>query len=167
VKYSAEVSAAIARWGPAYGVTIDPALVHAIIEKESSHGRALVTDEGGGRFSYGPMMVLDSTARGLGVRSPATLKDPATGIWYGVKYLAGLLRQFPGDVARAVASYNAGPSAPDAAGHYKNQPYVDRVLAFWRRFRGVAVASAPAAGLLAVGVLVLLLLSRRRRAIAF
>src|SRR3972149_2731493 len=122
----AEVGSATGRWAPEYGVTIEPALVHAVIEKESSH-RALVTDEGGGRFSYGPMMVLDSTARGLGARNPASLKDPARGISYGVKYLGQLLRQFRGDLAQVLAAYNAGPDVrrSRATGRFPNQSYVD------------------------------------------
>lgn len=161
MKYDLEVRDAIARWAPAYGVTIDPALVHAIIEKESTHGRTLVTDEGRGRFSYGPMMVLDSTARGLGFPDPPALaRSAAVGISAGVKYLATLLHAYPGDVERAIASYNAGPSP--ATRPFRNQTYVDRVLGFWRVFR----RAAPAVGAGIVALVVIVLLVRRSRAAA-
>lgn len=165
MKYDAEVSRAIAKWQPVYGVTIPPELVHAIIEKESTHGLYLQTDETKKRRSYGPMMVLDTTATSvLGVADPASLKDPARGIWYGVQYLAQLLKRFPGDVARAVSAYNAGPGNAklSTAGKYPNQDYVNKVLAFWKRYRGAVVAVAPAAALLLIGGL--LLFSARRRA---
>jgi len=108
------------------------------------------------------MMVLDTTATSmLHVIDPTTLRDPATGIWYGVQYLAQLLKQFSGDVARAVSAYNtgAGRAKLSAAGTYPNQGYVSKVLGFLKRYQGTAVAAAPAALLLILG----LLLSRRRR----
>ena len=163
MKYDREVVAAIARWAPVYGVRIDPYLVHAIIEQESNHGRALWTNEGGGRYSWGPMMVLDSTAKGLGYPNPSALIDPPLGILAGVKYLATLVKRYPGQLARAVASYNAGPSAPDARGRYPNQPYVDRVLSFQRLYAMGSGAAAPQTAGLLLGTLVLFLLSRRRR----
>lgn len=165
MRYDPEVTAAITRWAPTYGVAIDPALVHAIIEKESSHGAQLETDEGGGRHSYGPMMVLDSTARGYGIQNPATLKDPTLGIWYGVRYLAEQLKTFRGDTARAISAYNAGPfqSRPNAAGRFPNQAYVNAVLGFWRRFKSTAVGLAPVAGLAVAALLLLWLAARHRR----
>lgn len=163
MKYDAEVARAIAHWAPHYGVGIAPSLVHAIIEKESTHGRSLVTDEPGGHKSYGPMMVLDTTAAGMGVSNPASLKDPALGIWYGVRYFAKQLQRFTGDTARAIAAYNAGPgnAQRNAAGRFPNQSYVDRVLSFWKQYGGAA--SGAAAGALLVAV-TLYVLARRRRA---
>jgi soluble lytic murein transglycosylase-like protein len=162
MKYDAEVAAAIARWGPAKGVAIDPALVHAIIQKESSHGASLETAETKGRRSYGPMMVLDSTAVGLGASNPAALRDPATGIDYGVRYFAGLLQRFPGDTARAISAYNTGPgnAVRNAAGRFPNQFYVDAVSGWWKTYK----YAAPAAGsLLSLIPLALFLWSRFRK----
>lgn len=163
MKYDAEVAAAVRYWSPTIGVTIDPRLVHAIIQKESSHVK-LVTEETLGRRSYGPMMVLDSTARGMGVKDPATLKDPATGIWWGVRYLAGLLHQFPGDPLRAVSAYNTGPgnAKRNKAGKFPNQSYVDGVMGWWRIYGGAASGGAAAIAGLVVGAF-LLLRARRRR----
>lgn len=158
MKYDIEVARAIARWAPVYGVSIPPSLVHAIIEKESGHGRWLSTDESKGRVSYGPMMVLDSTARELGASNPAALRDPAAGISYGVKYLAKLLRQY-GSTVRAVHAYNGwggGPvtDVPNA--------YVDAVLGIWKRYRGAVAIAAPAVAMLAL--LAVGLTARRRQA---
>jgi len=162
MKYDAEVTGAIARWGPGYGVTIDPHLVHAIIQRESSHGAALETAESRGRKSYGPMMVLDSTALSLGAANPASLKDPATGIWYGVKYLASLLAKFPGDTARAISAYNTGPgnAVRNSSGRFPNQSYVDAVLRWWRIYGYAVAGGAATLGLVAFA---LFLWSQMRR----
>lgn len=164
MKYDAQVSSAVARWGPAYGVTIDPALVHAIIQRESSHGAQLETAESKGRKSYGPMMVLDDTARALGVPDPATLRDPAQGISIGVRYFASLLKRFPGDTARAISAYNTGPgnAVRNKAGRFPNQSYVDAVTAWWKTYKYAAVGSSSALGLIAVLLFFWFQLRRRR-----
>jgi len=175
VRWDAEVAAAVKRWGPIYGVAIDPALVHAIIQKESSHGTVLTTAEPGGHFSFGPMMVLDTTATELGAKIPSSLTDPATGISYGVRYLAQQLRRYGGRVYDAIAAYNAGSARKDTSGRYVNtkglpvvQSYVDVVLGYWNRYRlsvvQGATRAAPVAALALAGVAVLWLASRRRRA---
>lgn len=166
MKYDAEVSRAIAHWGPAYGVVIPPALVHAIIQRESSHGRTLVTNEPRNRKSYGPMMVLDTTATSIfHLSDPSALKDPALGIWYGVAYLAQQLKRFPGDVARAVSAYNAGAGNArlNASGTYRNQSYVSAVLGFLKQYQGTVAVSAVPLSLIVIGGL-LYLTARRRRA---
>lgn len=162
MKYDAEVAAAIARWAPFYSVTIDPHLVHAIIQRESSHGAMLQTAESKGRMSYGPMMVLDSTAAYFGASNPAALKDPATGILYGVRYFASLLKKFPGDVARAISAYNTGPgnAVRNSSGRFPNQSYVDSVTGWWKVYGYAMTGGASAIGLV---MLVLFLWSRVRR----
>lgn len=164
VTFDPEVSAAVAYWGPALGVTIDPKLVHAVIQKESSHGAFDSTQEPNGHTSYGPMMVLDTTAAMYGVSDPTELTDPATGIYWGVRYLADQLRRFPGDIPRAVSAYNAGPGNANrnAAGKFPNQSYVDSVMGWWKLYGGGALAGGAAIIGLLVGVF-LLLRARRRR----
>lgn len=167
MKYVAEVNRAVAQWGPRYGVSLDPALVHAVIERETRHGAAgLVGNEPDGDRSWGPMQVKGATARTvLGVADPSTLKDAATGIWHGTRYLASLLARFKGDVARAVAGYNAGPGnavrRPD--GTFRNQAYVAAVLGHWNTYRRVLGTAAPAAGLLVLVAVGAYLWTRRRR----
>ena len=165
MKYDAEVSAATAHWSRALGVVIDPRLVHAVIERESRHGKYVQTNEGGGRWSYGPMMVLDATARAFGVVSPESLKAPALGIYYGVRALGEELKRFHGDTWRAVSAYNTGASRANrnAAGRFPNQAYVDAVRGFWNQYGG-AVAGSGVAALVAVAGILVLLRARRRRA---
>ncbi len=157
MRYDSEVRQAIARWAPAYGVSIPVELVHAIIEQESTHGRTLVSEEPGGRRSYGPMMVLDTTAKGeLGIADPRVMaENAALGISAGVRYLAKMLQRFRGDVRSAVSAYNAG-----AGGVGRNPGYVAKVLGYFNLYR----AAAPSAlGLVVLGVAAWALLGRKRR----
>jgi len=160
MRFDAEVSAAVSAARRVYGISVDPALVHAVIQKETGHtAPAAGTPEPGGRFSYGPMQVLDSTARLHGIEDPATLLVPSLGIRIGTYELARLLKKFGGSVARALAGYNAGPG------------YGDAVLAFWRKYRGQlgGALAGSAAGLVGGGLALLLVTAlmtarRRRRA---
>jgi len=128
-------------------------LVHGIIEAESGHGKHMVTVEPDGDISRGPMMVKWATAKTLGVTDPGSLLRPDVGIFYGVKYLAQLLRRFKGDSQRAAAAYNgSGPHA---------RAYAVKVLAYAKRYAAVAV---PVAAL--VALLALVFLMPRRRAAA-
>lgn len=162
-KWDAEVRAAVNLTRGRYGIAVDPGLVHAVIERETRHGALPITGtlEPNGHHSYGPMQVQDTTAAMHGITDPTTLAVPSIGIRIGTFELARLMKLFPGDTARAVAAYNAGPgnAARNAStGRFVNQPYVDAVLSFWRRYAGAAV---PAAAVL-VGAAVLWWYFRRR-----
>jgi uncharacterized protein (TIGR03382 family) len=167
LRWDAEVSAAVANAARLYGIRPDPALVHAVIERETLHGRLPITGtrEPNGRYSYGPMQVMDTTAAMHGITDPKSLVTPSIGIRVGTFELARLLRLFPGDTARAVAAYNAGAgnARRRSDGSFINQPYVDAVLGFWARFKTVATQAAPAAGLLAAALFAWWFLGRRRR----
>ena len=170
MKWDAEVSAAVSAARRLYGVALDPALVHAVIEKETLHGRLSITGtkEPNGHYSYGPMQVLDTTAAMHGITEPATLAVPSIGIRIGTYELARLVRLFPGDTARAVAAYNAGSGNAERStvpGKFFNQSYVDAVLGFWQQYRGpLAVGAGILVGLAAIVALVVV--ARRRHAFA-
>jgi soluble lytic murein transglycosylase-like protein len=87
---------------------VDPALVKAIITKESSwNPNAYRAEPGIGDASRGLMQILYNTASGLGYSGPADgLFDPQTNIEYGTRYLASVMGQYgyPG----GVSAYNAG-----------------------------------------------------------
>jgi MinD-like ATPase involved in chromosome partitioning or flagellar assembly len=79
-RYQPNLEMLLAPTTPGDAEKIPPALVHAIIEKESRHGVYTETHEPGNRMSYGPMMVLDTTATSVfHVADPSSLRDPATG----------------------------------------------------------------------------------------
>jgi soluble lytic murein transglycosylase-like protein len=108
---------------------IDPALVHAVVETESNYQPGAKSHVG----ARGLMQVMPATGRDLGVASAALLFDPQANLEAGVKYLKWLLAQFNGDLASALAAYNAGPAA--VARHRgippyrETQDYVRKVLA--------------------------------------
>ncbi len=74
---------------------------------------------------------MPSTAASLGVTEPL---DPAQSIEGGARYLSGLLHQFAGNTADALAAYNAGPGAVEQYGgvppYPETQQYVAKVLGY-------------------------------------
>jgi soluble lytic murein transglycosylase-like protein len=160
VPFQAEVSAAVAHWSRELGVTIDPALVHAILERESGHAtnpayvrNGGIVPEPGGHHSYGPMQLYDDTIRTqlkLGFPPEDLATHPALGIWYGTKFLGMLLARAKGDVKAALAHWNTGPT------------YWTGVSALWDKYRKqLATAAVP---VLALAALAVWILARRRRA---
>jgi soluble lytic murein transglycosylase-like protein len=81
---------------------VDPELVHAVVQAESGY-RANARSPVGAR---GLMQVMPATAKDFGIRN---LYDPHNNLEAGVQYLKFLLDRF--DLKRAIAAYNAGPSA--------------------------------------------------------
>jgi soluble lytic murein transglycosylase-like protein len=80
-------------------------LVHRIIIRESKYQAQLLGSGG----AIGLMQIKLATARGLGYTGTAEgLRDPATNLMYGIKYLAGAFRAANGAYDRAVHYYAAG-----------------------------------------------------------
>ena len=108
---------------------VDPELVHAVVQAESNY-RADAKSQVGAR---GLMQVMPSTARDFGIKN---LYDPYNNLEAGVQYLKFLLVQFPGDLKRAIAAYNAGPGAvakyKGIPPYRETQQYVKKVLQNFR-----------------------------------
>ncbi|WP_206934115.1 transglycosylase SLT domain-containing protein [Roseococcus thiosulfatophilus] len=94
---------------------LEPGLLAALIGLESG-GRAGATSPAGAR---GPAQIMPATARDPGFGMPplpeAALNDPAQAIPWGAAYLARLRDHFGGDMAKALAAYNAGPGRVEQA----------------------------------------------------
>ncbi|WP_317995531.1 lytic transglycosylase domain-containing protein [Vulcanimicrobium alpinum] len=105
---------------------VDPKLVFAMIDAESHGDPSAVSRVG----AQGLMQLMPDTSALYGVVNPF---DPYQNVDGGTRYLHDLLRRYRGNVRLAVAAYNAGPGAVDAARgipHYaETRAYVDRVVA--------------------------------------
>jgi soluble lytic murein transglycosylase-like protein len=110
-----------------YGV--DPKLVTAVAKSESGFDPNALSSVG----AVGIMQLMPATAESLGVRD---IHNPRENIEGGVKYLKELLTTFNGDVAKAVAAYNAGPQAVinynGVPPYNETQEYVGKVLQQYR-----------------------------------
>ncbi|MDE2691982.1 MAG: lytic transglycosylase domain-containing protein [Acidobacteriota bacterium] len=103
VPYGGLILSAAARHG------VDPLLVAAIVQAESSFDTEAVSPRG----ALGLMQMMPTTAEQLGV---ADAYDPGQNLDAGVSYLAYLLRRFDDDLVLALAGYNAGPGTVDRFG---------------------------------------------------
>ena len=83
---------------------VSPDLVKSVIAVESEFDQWAVSSKG----ARGLMQLMPATARRFGV---ADSFDARQNIFAGTQYLRMLLDQFGGDVALALAAYNAGPNA--------------------------------------------------------
>lgn len=111
------------RAADAYDVPVD--LLKAVAKAESNFTADAVSRCG----AQGVMQLMPGTARAMGVKDPF---DPAQNIMGGAKYLSQMLNTFDGDVAKAVAAYNAGPNAIKKYGGVmpSQQGYVSKVLGY-------------------------------------
>jgi soluble lytic murein transglycosylase-like protein len=118
----------IARAAATHGVP--PGLVKAVIAAESNFNPRAHSPKG----AQGLMQLMPATAADMGVRDPWRAEQNVEG---GTRYLARMLDRY-GDWSRALAAYNAGPEAVDRYSgippYRETRQYVDRVLAYYRRY---------------------------------
>ena len=109
---------------------LPPALVKAVIAAESAFDPSAVSHRG----AQGLMQLMPETAASLGVADPL---EPESNVRGGAGYLRAMIDRY-GDLSRALAAYNAGPSAVDRYGGVPPYPetrdYVDRVLTYYRSY---------------------------------
>jgi hypothetical protein len=124
--YAAEITAAASANG------LDPALLAGLIKQESGFNPTAGSSAG----ARGLTQLMPGTAAGLGV---SNVLDPVQSINGGAKYLKQQLDAFGGDVAKALAAYNAGPGAVQRFGgnppYAETQTYVRAVQANAASFR--------------------------------
>jgi soluble lytic murein transglycosylase-like protein len=113
---------------------LDPALLHAVIAVESAYDPAAVSPKG----ALGLMQLMPATAARYGVRDPF---DVEQNLAAGASHLRGLIDRYAGDTALALAAYNAGSGAVQAAGgrippYAETRRYVPAVLRRYAELRG-------------------------------
>jgi len=120
----------ITQYSTDYGV--DRSLVKAVIHAESSYNPQAVSHKG----AIGLMQLMPGTAQDLKVVNSF---DPQDNIRGGVRYLRFLLDTFRGDVALALAAYNAGLSKVARYGgippYEETRNYVTRVLSLQKNYQ--------------------------------
>jgi soluble lytic murein transglycosylase-like protein len=129
VPYGAEITAAAKKYG------IDPALLAGLVKQESGFN----PNAGSPAGARGLTQLMPGTAAGLGV---SNVLDPVQSLDGGAKYLRAQLDTFGGDVARALAAYNAGPGAVQRYGgvppYAETQNYVRAVQANAAAYRAAS-----------------------------
>jgi soluble lytic murein transglycosylase len=109
---------------------VPPALVKAVIAAESMFDSEAVSHAG----ALGLMQLMPKTARALGVEDPLRPDENVRG---GTEYLRAMLDRY-GDFSRALAAYNAGPTAVDrhkgVPPYRETRAYVQRVLTYYRHY---------------------------------
>jgi Transglycosylase SLT domain len=104
---------------------VDPILLYAQMHQESSFKRGAISPKG----ARGLMQLMPGTAARFGVTN---IFDPKQNIEGGARYMRFLLDHFDGDVALALAGYNAGEGAVLKYGrrippYRETQDYVRRI----------------------------------------
>jgi soluble lytic murein transglycosylase-like protein len=111
---------------------LPPELVHSVAKAESGYNVAAVSRKG----AIGLMQLMPGTAAELN----ADPRNPQQNAEAGAKYLADLLVKYGGDVAKAVAAYNAGPGAVDKYNgvppYRETRTYVNRVIRNYKQLGG-------------------------------
>jgi len=114
-----------AMWRAAERNRLDGLLLAAVVETESSFSPKAVSPAG----AIGLMQVIPETGALYG---KTDLYDPVVNLDVGCQYLASLIDRYHGDLALAVAAYNAGPAAVTRYGGVPPYPetrdYVKSVL---------------------------------------
>jgi soluble lytic murein transglycosylase-like protein len=131
--YGAEITATATKHG------IDPALLAGLVKQESGFD----PNAGSPAGAQGLTQLMPTTAASLGVTN---VHDPVQALEGGARYLRRQLDRFDGDVARALAAYNAGPGAVERFGgvppYAETQEYVRRVQANAAEYRAAGAAGA-------------------------
>jgi hypothetical protein len=119
--------------------SVNPWVIAAVIRAESA-GNPFAVSRVGAR---GLMQLMPATAERFGIRHQE-LFDPARNLEAGSRYLSWLVDQFPDDLAKVLAAYNAGENAVT---HYGGVPPYRETRGYVRRiFASLGLAVLPGLG---------------------
>ena len=113
---------------------IDPELVEALISVESGFNTNAISPKG----ARGLMQLMPATAKRYGMKNVQELHVPFKNIDMGVRHLKDLLNLHNGQIALAIASYNAGQGAVSKYGqripsYRETMLYVPAVMSYMAR----------------------------------
>lgn len=155
MRYAEIVEPAAARYG------VPPSWVYAFIGTESGDVRtfqfnpvtAPTWEEKAAQFSWGPLQILESTARGVGYTGQAIdLEKPEISIPLAIKYMRQLIDRGYTDFRDLYSAYNSGnPQAWTSPGAVQRN--VDRALVWLNHFRPKGLGAAAAVVVMALGFL--------------
>jgi len=107
---------------------VDPQLIRGIVQVESQFNPRARSSKG----AMGLMQLMPETAALMGIQDPW---DPQENITAGTRYFSYLMKRYGGDIAKALAAYNAGPGAVDSYNgippYQETHEYVKNVLAIF------------------------------------
>jgi hypothetical protein len=113
-----------------YGLDAD--LLDALVQTESNYDPGAVSS----KRAIGLTQLMPDTAKSLGVSDPF---NPEANLRGGAKYLSQMLKQFNGDVSKALAAYNAGPGTVTRYGgippYKETQNYVNKIMSLYEAKR--------------------------------
>jgi soluble lytic murein transglycosylase-like protein len=107
---------------------LNPALVVEVARAESAFNARALSPKG----ACGLLQIMPATGQRFGLKR-AELFDPKKNLEAGARYLRWLLDRFEGDLALALAGYNAGENAVDRYGgvppYRETRTYLSRIYA--------------------------------------
>lgn len=111
---------------------VSPALIAAIVRKESSFNPNAVSSAG----AKGLMQLMPDTSRAMGVKDPT---DPEDNLRGGIKYIKQMLKEQNNNLTLALAAYNAGPGNVQTYGGVppfpETQTYVVKVQKYYEEYK--------------------------------
>jgi len=106
-------------------------LIKGVIKAESGYNPRALSRAG----AQGLMQLMPATARELGVEDTFDIEQNIDG---GARYLRKMIDRYDGNVAKALAAYNAGPGTVDRfkgdVPYRETIAYVDRVLKYSQQY---------------------------------
>jgi hypothetical protein len=117
----------------AASTSLEPALLHAVIQTESAFNPKAVSPKG----AVGLMQLMPATAKRFGVTDRT---DATSNVYGGARYLRYLLEMFNNNMKLALAGYNAGENAVKRYGnkippYRETKGYVKKVMRLYRAYK--------------------------------